>query len=138
MRYTGIVTELKPNEVFVFGSNAAGIHGAGAALKARQWGAEMGNGFGFQGRTYAIPTKDHFVNTLPIEAVKEYVDIFLSDARLEIEFPHLPQHTFLVTEIGCGLAGYTPADIAPLFRSALNVPNIILPESFHKILNNNE
>ena len=99
--------------VFVFGSNEAGRHGAGAALFARQnHGAIYGQGEGLQGQSYAIPTKDHRIDTLPLECIQPYVTRFLEHARLH------PDDTFYVTRIGCGLAGYTDKDIAPMFKGA--------------------
>jgi hypothetical protein len=113
-----------PDEIFVFGSNLAGRHGKGAALHARQeHGAIYGQGVGLQGSSWAIPTKDHRLQTLPLHEIAGYVAAFLTQA--EVLYPHL---TFRVTPIGCGLAGYKPSDIAPLFT---NVPaNVILPDEF--------
>ncbi len=117
------ITKLEPDEVFVFGSNLAGIHGAGAAKTALLYfGARYGVGEGFTGQCYAIPTKDRNIETLSIEAIAKHVHKFLRVAAL------LPDKTFLVTKIGCGLAGYTPADIGPLFKGA--PPNVILPKEF--------
>lgn len=99
--------------IFVFGSNLAGRHGKGAALHARQhFGACYGQGSGAQGQSYAIPTKDYDLRTLPVSSIKTYVDGFLSYARAHSELH------FNVTRIGCGLAGYTDTDIAPLFKDA--------------------
>ena len=118
-----VITELKKNEVFVFGSNESGIHGAGAAKVARtNFGAQMGKGFGIQGQSFAIPTKDWNINVLPLEVIKFYVDRFISFAENNSSL------TFLVTRVGCGLAGYSPQDIGPLFANAPN--NVILPEEF--------
>jgi hypothetical protein len=132
MRYTPEnITELKDNEVFVFGSNQAGIHGAGAAKLALKWGAKMGRGDGLYGQTYAIPTKDDNIETLPLDIIGNYVLDFLRKAR------KLPYTTFLVTQIGCGLAGYSPKDIAPLFKDPIykDLPdNIILSKEFHAYL----
>jgi hypothetical protein len=99
--------------IFVFGSNEAGIHGAGAAYFAsRHHGAISGIGLGPQGQSFAIPTKDWHISTLPIEAVEHYVRRFLAFARIE------SGETFHVSQIGCGLAGFTADQIAPLFRDA--------------------
>jgi hypothetical protein len=99
--------------VFVFGSNLAGRHGAGAALEAvRSWGARLGQGFGRQGDAYAIPTKDWDLRTLGLDKIADNVALFLVHARAN------PQDSFLVTAIGCGLAGYQPAQIAPMFDGA--------------------
>lgn len=114
------ITSLKPNEIFVFGSNLAGMHGGGAARTARlHFGAVMGNGDGPQGQSYAIPTMQGGAET-----IKPYVDKFIVYAKSH------PQQTFLVTPIGCGIAGFTPQDIAPLFTDAINVENVHLPLSF--------
>jgi len=98
--------------IFVFGSNEAGRHGKGAALEARvTYGAVYGVGRGRTGHAYAIPTKDGRLNTLPLEAIKIYVDEFLEYARSN------PDLKFKVTRIGCGLAGYRDDQIAPMFAS---------------------
>ena len=123
-----MITSLKENEIFVFGSNLSGFHGAGAAKTAMEWGAIWGQGVGLQGKTYAIPTKSEGITrTLTIEEIKPYVDEFIQFA---IDNPNLE---FLVTEIGCGLAGLTHIEVAPLFISAVSVPNIHLPEPFEII-----
>ena len=122
------ITELKDNEIFVFGSNEAGIHGAGAAKRAIIWGAEYGKGFGLQGRTFAIPTKNNKIKTLPINKIDWYVSLFIDFAK---EHPEL---TFLVTPIGTGLAGYKDDEIAPLFVKATYLDNVVLPDSFKELL----
>lgn len=99
--------------IFVFGSNTAGIHGAGAARFALQnHGAVWGQGVGLQGHAYAIPTKDHSIRTLPLSYIKVYVDQFLQFAADN------PTLQFKVTRVGCGLAGYTDEQIAPFFKGA--------------------
>lgn len=114
------ITELQPNEIFVFGSNLAGYHGGGAASVAlHKFGAVWRQGVGLQGQSYAIPTMQGGVET-----IKPYVDEFIAFAQ---EHPEL---TFYVTRIGCGIAGFSDNEIAPLFSNALPVNNIILPESF--------
>lgn len=120
-RYTpDRITELKENEIFVFGSNLQGFHGGGAAKIAyRSFGAEWGKGIGLYGKSYAIPTMQGGVET-----IRPYVDEFIQFA---IENPHL---VFLVTRIGCGIAGFRDEEIAPLFIDAIDVGNIILPEEF--------
>jgi len=111
------ITQLQPNEIFVFGSNLRGMHAGGAAYIAyRKYGAVMGQGVGLQGQSYAIPTMQGGVET-----IRPYVDDFIQFAR---ENQNL---TFLVTRIGCGIAGFTDSDIAPLFQQAHEVENIILP-----------
>jgi len=109
--------------VFVFGSNLAGVHGAGAAKYALETqGAVWGQGIGHFGDSYAIPTKDRDIRTLPIDVIRVHVNGFIEYAR------NCPELTFQVTPIGCGLAGYTPKDIAPLFENA--PPNCIMPAEF--------
>lgn len=120
------ITSLEPNQVFVFGSNEAGIHGAGAARIALKWGAKIGKGEGLYGSTYAIPTKDHNIKSLRIDQIKPYVDRFIEFAK------NHPEKTFLVTEIGCGLAGFKTEDISPLFMEARGLDNVWLPESLRK------
>lgn len=113
--------------IFVFGSNLAGRHGKGAALWARQnRGAVYGQAEGMQGNSYAIPTKDWHIRTLPLDAIAEHVQTFLDYAS---EHSGL---TFHLTPIGCGLAGYKPEDIAPYFRDAPS--NVILPDEFRAAL----
>lgn len=103
---------MKTAEIFVFGSNERGVHGAGAALAARmKFGAEPGVGFGFTGQTFAIPTKDWEIQSLPLESVKFYVDRFIAAAKCT-------DNVYKVTRIGCGLAGFKDAYIAPLFAEA--------------------
>jgi hypothetical protein len=105
----------KSNQIFVFGSNEAGRHGAGAAKAAKlHFGAEYGNGYGLQGQSYAIPTKDSRIQTLPLEDISRYINEFKAFAK---DNPHI---TFFVTRIGCGLAGYDDSDIAPMFVGSPN------------------
>ena len=114
-------------EIFVFGSNLAGRHGKGAALEARRnHGAILGIGVGIQGFSYGIPTKGKALEVLPLVEIRMYVRNFLVYAREQ------PEMTFRLTPIGCGLAGYTPAQIAPMFRGA--PANVILPAEFKEIL----
>ena len=109
--------------IFVFGSNEAGIDGAGAAHFAlKNVGAVWGVGVGLQGNSYAIPTKDTNIRTLPLDRIKPYVDDFMAFASAN---RHLE---FMVTRIGCGLAGYMDHHIAPLFKGAPT--NCILPASW--------
>ena len=118
------ITSLGEDEVFVFGSNLAGNHAGGAARVARKrFGAIMGQGVGMQGQSYAIPTMQGGVET-----IRPYVDDFIELAR------EWDQTTFYVTRIGCGIAGFTDEEIAPLFAEALSLYNVRLPESFVKIL----
>lgn len=107
------ITKLQPDEIFVFGSNLAGMHGGGAARLAYQrFGAVWGQGVGLQGQSYAIPTMQGGVET-----IQPYVDEFIEFAKQH------PQLKFLVTEIGCGIAGFSPSEIAPLFEQAREVKN---------------
>jgi hypothetical protein len=123
------ITELKENEIFVFGSNESGRHGKGAAKTALGWGAKYGQARGIQGKTYGIPTEDHSVRiTLPISKIQVYVDEFIEFAKERQDL------TFLVTLVGCGLAGYKPKDIAPLFQEAKDIENIYLPERFIRFI----
>ena len=119
------INSLAKNQIFVFGSNLSGRHGKGAAKTALGWGAKWGQAKGLQGSTYGIPTKDATITrTLTIEEIKPFVDEF-------IEFAKTNQNLiFLVTEIGCGLAGLKPKEVAPLFKEAVNVSNIHLPYRF--------
>lgn len=113
--------------VFVFGSNEAGRHGKGAALFAvQERGAVLGQGMGRQGNSYAIPTKDAALRPLPLQAIAVYVRAFVAYA--------LAHHdtTFELTRVGCGLAGYTPAHIAPLFAGVPD--NVLLPPDFAQVL----
>ena len=120
-----VITSLKANEIFVYGSNRSGRHGAGAALTAlKKFGAVYGNGEGLQGQSYALPTKGFNVETLPLSEIEKHVARFIEFAKQRTDL------IFLVTPIGTGLAGYSATDIAPMFR---NVPtNVILPREFKK------
>jgi len=110
-------------EIFVFGSNLAGRHGKGAALHARKhYGAVYGQATGRQGDSYAIPTKDERLATLPIKDIQTYVDRFIAYAVGN------PSLVFKLTAVGCGLAGYQPKDIAPMFKNAPR--NVVQPEEF--------
>ena len=118
------ISSLAENEIFVFGSNLAGYHGSGAARIAREnFGAVWGQGVGLQGQSYAIPTMQGGVETL-----KPYVDEFIDFARTHA------QYTFLVTRIACGIAGFRPSEIAPLFANVIDVENVILPEDFVEVI----
>ncbi len=125
MKYTPEhITHLDQDDIFVFGSNLEGIHAGGAAKMAyEKFGAEWGNGVGFQGQCYAIPTMQGGVET-----IKPYVDQFIEVAR------ECDQNTFYVTRIGCGIAGFKDEEIAPLFKDAMNLYNVRLPESFVKVI----
>lgn len=118
-------------EIFVFGSNTEGRHGKGAALEAIQkWGAKYGQPAGPQGQSYAIITKDlsKGIRSVPLDKIKEAVEDFLTYATVLF-----PEHTYTVSPIGCGLAGYTPEEIAPMFKEY--PPNVKLPGIFLNVLN---
>lgn len=118
------ISELKADEVFVFGSNLAGMHGGGAAWVAFQkFGAVMGCGVGLRGQSYAIPTMQGGVET-----IAPYVNDFIAYASAH------PELFFYVTRIGCGIAGFREKDIAPLFAGAIGLENVCLPEGFAKII----
>lgn len=124
------IQSLNENEIFVFGSNESGIHGGGAAKTALElFGAKSGVGFGPQGQSFAIPTKSWNIGRLSPIFIHQYVVRFLIYAYLH------PELKFYVTEIGCGLAGYTPEDIAWMFRESMEEENIYLPQRFIDILN---
>ena len=119
------ITKLDKNEIFVFGDNEAGIHGAGAAKFALQkCGAVMGKHDCLQGNSYGISTKNKYLQVLPIEAISLKVHRFIIIAKMK------PDKIFLVTKIGCGLAGYKPKDIAPMFKECLTMENVYLPLNF--------
>ena len=126
------IDKLEDNEVFVFGSNTEGMHAGGAARMAMNWGAVYGKAFGLQGKTFAIPTVDYTRSgKMSIDEIKKYVDEFL-DFTVKNK-----DKKFLVTEIGCGIAGFKVSEIAPLFRKALEYSNVYLPERFINYLKEN-
>ena len=114
------INSLEKNEIFVFGSNLQGMHGGGAARVAlERFGAVWGQGTGLQGQSYAIPTMHG-----GIDVIAPYVNDFIAFAKEQ------PELKFLVTEIGCGIAGFRASEMAPLFKEALDITNIYLPERF--------
>lgn len=118
-----MITRLAPNEVFVFGSNIQGLHYGGAARVAlTHFGAIMGQGVGLQGKSYGIPTMSG------ISIMDQYVKEFCEFAKAH------PEKRFLVTPIGCGIAGFSESDIAPLFECCRDVENVCLPSSFWDII----
>ena len=120
-----MISDLKENEIFVFGSNLGGFHAGGAARAAlNRFGAVWGQGVGLQGRSYAIPTMHGGV-----DVIKPYVDEFVNFAREHQEYK------FLVTRIGCGIAGFTVDQMAPLFKGAMELENVILPRDFVQVIN---
>lgn len=129
-----MLTELTTKEeemVFVFGSNLAGMHGAGAAhfAKAKR-GAKMGIGIGLTGNAYAIPTKDHDIKTMPLTEIEPHVKAFIEFAK------RYPTNVFRVTRIGCGLAGYTDQEIAPMFRGSPK--NCVMPIEWQEFFGKDE
>lgn len=117
------ITAISPTEIFVFGSNKEGLHHGGAARYALGFGAVIGIGEGLCGNTYAVPTMGTLDETQ--EAVARFINTAIST----------PDLTYLVTAIGCGIAGCTPDEIAPMLKGAIDTQNIHLPASFWKILN---
>lgn len=117
------ITALQEDEVFVFGSNLEGLHYGGAAKQALKWGAKWGVGVGEKGQTYAIPTVK-----VDLNVTKQYIDQFISYVKAN---DHL---TFYVTAIGCGNAGYTPEEMAPLFKECMELSSVYLPEAYWKVL----
>lgn len=126
------IIQLRDNEVFVFGSNQAGSHGAGAALTAMQWGAIAGFGEGLYGQTYALPTKDARIRT------RHLADIYESLINLFMCISHTPEKHFLITKVGCGLAGLSEKEVAPMFRTFMELGNCSLPQEFIDIINQQE
>jgi hypothetical protein len=123
------ITALQPGEIFVFGSNMSGRHGKGAAKTAMKWGAVYGQAEGLQGRTYGIPTVNASIsNKLSVEKISAFVTKFTKFASDN------PDKVFLVTDIGCGLAGHSHKSIAPLFFAASFLDNVVLPRQFLRIL----
>lgn len=119
-------------DLFFFGSNEAGIHGAGAARAAMQYGARIGQGFGLAGNTFAIPTKDWQIKVLPLSVIDSYI----RRACVYLKHSHQFYERIYITKIGCGLAGYTAADIAPLWIKVMDYENVYLPEEFLYVLKN--
>jgi len=114
---------MNTTNIFVFGSNLAGRHGKGAALYAKQnCGAIYGQGYGLQGLSFAIPTKDTSLKPLSLNKIEHYINLFIKFAKEN------QQYTFNLTRIGCGLAGYTDNQIAPMFKNT--PPNIIKPKNW--------
>lgn len=118
------ITSLEPHQIFVFGSNLAGQHGGGAARQAYEaFGAIWGQGSGLQGQSYGIPTMQGGVETIA-PYVQEFITFAISH----------PKNDFLVTRIGCGIAGFTDAQIAPLFQEAYALENVFLPIEWNPLV----
>jgi len=123
------VTDLRPLDIFVYGANEAGILGAGAALTARRFVGRRSGVCGLSGRTFAIPTKPRDLRlSLPLDDISKYVAMFVTYVSKRRD------RCFLVTEIGCGLAGYHPSQIAPMFRGCVALPHVCLPQRFWTVL----
>lgn len=123
------INKLKPNEVFVFGSNIMGRHGKGAAKDAMKFGAKYGKGEGLHGQTYALPTKgEDLRKSLSLEEIEKSIDKFKECVEKN------KGKKFLVTPVGCGLAGYDEKDIAPLFKCFINNNEVFLPNGFWEVL----
>lgn len=123
-------SSLPANGIFVFGSNELGHHGSGAAYTAREeFGAKVGLGFGFSGSSFAIPTKDWNIATLPLDIIEQYVNRTIAFIKTK------PMFDFYITKIGCGLAGYTVEQIAPMFAEVIDLENVYLPSEFRVCLN---
>ena len=119
---------LRENEIFVFGSNLAGIHGAGAALHAKNnFGAKQGIGEGLTGQCYALPTKDNNIKTLPINDIYKSIEKLVQVVKESNKF-------FIITAVGCGLAGYRAEDIAPMFEPFVHLKNVSLPQTFIDVI----
>ena len=118
------IRSIEANQIFVFGSNLQGMHGGGAAAIAyEKFGAVWGEGVGLHGQTYAIPTMQGGVET-----IVPYVNDFIAFAKAH------PELQFFVTRIGCGIAGFTDAQMAPLFKAATALSNVWLPKRFWEVL----
>ena len=118
------INKLENNEIFVFGSNLKGMHGGGVARIAYdKFGAIWGQGVGLQGQSYGIPTMHG-----GLDVIKPYIDEFIDFAKSHHELK------FLVTRIGCGIAGFSDEEMAPLFKDAIEIENIYLPKNFYYIL----
>lgn len=130
MRFTPeYIDRLEKDEIFVFGSNYAGRHGKGAAREALKYGATKGIGRGLSGQTYAFPTKDARIQTLPLQYIKDEVRYFMECVDKNKD------KIFLLTKVGCGLAGYTPEEIGMLFKGYIIPENLIMPKEFYEVLN---
>lgn len=124
-----IIKSMPKRGIFVFGSNMNGAHNGGAALYAKQkFGAQQGVATGEQGRSFAIPTLDEEFERLPLDFIQAHVDFMIANAKVK------PDNLYFVSAIGCGIAGFTVEEIAPMFKDAVGVKNIKLPEEFWEIL----
>ena len=131
--YTGFIDTIGAGDVFVFGSNLAGIHGKGAAKKALEFGAVWGRGKGLMGRAagpqcYALPTKEADVRTR-----RRLGDIH-AEAKELLQLVEASGKRFLLTAVGCGYAAYSPMDIAWMFAPGRKLPNLVYPEAFARVI----
>jgi len=128
------ITALNPGEIFVFGSNLSGIHGAGAAYTAyHRFGAELGVGEGLRGQSYAFPTVYYDIErSLTLDEIAVHAKRFLECVAERTDLQ------FLLTQVGCNLAGYTPQQMAPLFAEGFGLTNLFFPLSFYQVLVSNE
>lgn len=125
-----MITDMKTNELFVFGSNLSGLHGGGAAALAQlKFGAKWGKGEGIMGRSYALPTLGKNFKAFTVKDIEKYVNRMIDCAQKH------PELIFLVTEIGCGIAGFKVEEIAPLFNKVIEIDNIHLPVRFWAHIN---
>ncbi len=125
---------IKTSECVLIGTNEAGIHGAGIAEYAyKHWGAVLGQGFGPMSNCFGLPTKDWEVHTLPLDRIAFYVSRYIDWVKIIRN----GRWTHYVTKIGCGLAGYTPKDIAMMFSPLRYTRNVYLPKEFIEIIDIN-
>lgn len=125
------LTVLNRNDVVLIGTNESGIHGAGIADHAyKNWGAVMGQGFGAMGQCFGLPTKDWEIVSLDPHIINQYVQRYIVWTQLRQN----KKRTHYVTQVGCGLAGFTPEEIAPMFAECIDMKNIWLPESFIDVI----
>lgn len=117
------ITNLQPHEIFVFGSNLNGNHAGGAAAYAKElFGAVEGIGQGITGQCYALPTLDRKMQPMRLHILALYRDNFYLAAV------HWPGKTFLLTKVGCGIAGYSEETMRELFRVKLS--NVVYPKGW--------
>lgn len=122
------ITKLEDNQVFVFGSNMNGNHAGGAARTAvKNFGAIEGQAIGIQGQSYAIPTLDADMDKISLDDLLIHINNFKSFANAN------PEKEFIVTKIGCGIAGFDEDEIKPLVHCLIGLPNVLLPEGWNSI-----
>lgn len=127
------LTDIGREDNILIGTNEAGIHGAGIARYAYDhWGASLGQGFGPMGNCFGLPTKDWEIQSLPLDVINNYVERYIDWTQLLRNY----KWKNYVTQVGCGLAGFTPEEIAPMFAKCIKYNNIWLPQSFIDVINN--